>query len=146
MSQSDYLKYKKAGVRLPNLSEDNGTVLETGRYISFKNYNLETKVSNNKSTFNLLTPTSKQKIFGMETNSTNCPTFALCNATNARPNRKPNDEMQMACFPIMKAPGLSVPKLNKDIKKPHTNDARNPLVRLCKCKNKRCVCSVDCPC
>jgi hypothetical protein len=143
MSQSDYLKYKKTGTQLRNLSEDNGTVLEPGRYTAFKNYNLETTVFNTKPTFNLLTPTSKQTIFGMETNSTNCPAFALCNATNARPNRKPNDAMQMACFPIMKA---QVPKLNKDIKKPYTNNARNPLVRMCKCKSKQCVCSVDCPC
>ena len=144
MSQSDYLKFKRTGVQLRDLKKDNATVLEPARYTAFKDYNLETKIANAKPTFNLLAPSSKQVVFGMETNAINCPTFTLCNGTNARANRTPNDAGQMACFPIMKAPGRSVPKLYKDIKKPHTHNARSPLVRMCKCKTKRCECAVDC--
>jgi hypothetical protein len=144
MSQSDYLKMKRTGVQLRNLQKDNGTVLEPGRYTDFKDYNIETTVANTKSTFNLLRQTSKQIVFGMERDVSNCPTFALCNRTDLRPNRTPNDAMQMTCFPIMKAPGMTVPKLYKDSKKPHTNNGRPPLVRSCKCKTKRCECSVDC--
>ena len=90
-------------------------VLESSQYTNFKAFNLETTVTNTKQTNSNLMQENKQRIYDMDIkildeNSENClPEFILCNDTKNRPNRKPLKAFQSLCFPIMKAPGRSVP-------------------------------------
>ena len=81
----------------------------------------------------------KQVIFDMGVSVTNCPSFTVCTGTNNRPNRVPLDALQQTCFPIMKAPGRTVPQY---IKKPISNANKYRLV--CKCKNTSCTCMAIC--
>ena len=85
MSQSDYIKFKKTSNSLK--TQKFPPVFSSGRYSSFKTFNLENTIQNSKLTFNLLKPASKQIVFGMEKNVVNCPTFPLCTNTNLRTNR-----------------------------------------------------------
>ena len=136
MSQSDYLKYKKTK-RVLKEQTDLDPVLPPGEYTAYKTYNLETTITTTKSVFNQLTPTGKQVVFDMEQNISNCPTFTLCNNTNARANRRLLDASQSACFPVMKAPGRSVPVYTQ---KPSfsTYVLKNYKVR-CECNNTTCT-------
>ena len=137
MSQSDYLRYKKTS-RLLKDTADFDPVFAPSEYIAGKDFNLETTVQNTKQTNNQLTPPGAQKVFGMErTTGGNCPTFALCTGTNTRVNRRALDASQSACFPVMKAPGRSVPSVKL---KPTFNSyvKKNYRVR-CECKNTTCV-------
>jgi hypothetical protein len=87
MSQSDYIKYKRTSNELKY--NDYNAVFNTGDYIDLKQYSLENSITNNKLTFNQLTPTGSKRIFNMEKRTTNCPTFRICKSTNLRTNRTP---------------------------------------------------------
>ena len=110
MSQSDYSKFKKTATILKELPTALPPVLNSKEYTSFKQYNLETTIENTKPTYNKLKLANKTTIFGMELDVANCTEFKLCNDTNTRPNRKLLLSYQSQCFPVVKAPGLSVPK------------------------------------
>jgi hypothetical protein len=136
MSQSDYIKYKRTSRVLKEPAELD-PVLSPSEYMAYKDYNLENTVTNSKPTYNNLTPTGKQIVFGMERAITGCPTFALCNDTNARPNRRAIDAGQSTCFPVMKAPGRSVPIYNK--KPTFSTYVRKNYRVLCECKDTTCT-------
>jgi hypothetical protein len=147
MSQSDYIKYKKTGNILkissiePTANGELDPVLTPSNYVSFKNYTLENTIINTKSTYNLLTPSGEQIVFNMDRPSaSSCTQFILCNNTNTRPNRVPLQGYQTTCFPVMKAPGRTVPRYNK---KPVINKNTNYKI-TCSCKNVECVCTVNC--
>ena len=146
MSQSDYLQFKKTS-RLLQDQADFDPVFAPSVYIAGKDFNLETTILNTKQTNNRLKPTDKQLVFGMErTTGGNCPTFILCTGTNARANRRALDAGQTACFPVMKAPGRSVPPVKptttKDSQflKPNFSSyvRKNYRVR-CECNDTTCV-------
>ena len=135
MSQSDYIKYKKTIIIL-NKQADLNPILAPSDYLAYKDYNLETTVTNNKPIYHKLTPPGKQMVFDMEKTMTSCPTFILCNNTNKRENRRPLDAGQSACFPIMKAPGRSVPVYPQ---KPTFNTYVRQNYRVtCDCVNNSC--------
>ena len=87
MSQSDYLRRKRVSYILRNDAATDPSVLNSGKLLSYKQYQLENEiVSTNQPTHNIL-PAGKQDIFGMEKNVSGCPTFIVCGDTSARPNR-----------------------------------------------------------
>ena len=146
MSQSDYLKFKKTS-RLLKDQADYDPVFVPSEYMAGIDFNLETTVLNTKQTNNQLQPSDKQVVFGMErTTGGNCPTFTLCTGTNGRANRRLLDANQTACFPIMKAPGRSVPPVKpttaKDSQflKPNFSSyvRKNYRVR-CECNDTTCT-------
>lgn len=146
MSQSDYIKLKKTS-RLLKDQADYDPVFAPSEYMAGKDFNLETTIINTKQTNNKLNPPGKQVIFDMErTTGGNCPTFTLCTGTNTRINRRPLDASQMECFPVMKAPGRSVPHVKptsaKDSQflKPNFSSyvRKNYRVR-CECNDTTCV-------
>lgn len=146
MSQSDYIKFKKTS-RLLKDQADYDPVFAPSEYMAGEDFNLETTVSNTKQLNNMLRPSDKQLVFGMErTIGGNCPTFTLCTGTNGRANRRLLDAGQTECFPVMKAPGLSVPTVKpttaKDSQflKPNFSSyvRKNYRVR-CECNDTTCT-------
>lgn len=144
MSQSDYLNLKKKRRILENQSNNLNPVLESSQYTNFKAFNLETTVTNTKQTNSNLMQENKQRIYNMDItildeNSENClPEFKLCSDTKSRPNRKPLKAFQSSCFPIMKAPGRSVPTYynGSTLKKPEPRNCdclRKPHLKKCNC-------------
>jgi hypothetical protein len=101
MSQSDYIKYKKVTTVLAvdNNSTNNKLkpVLNSQEYSNYKEYVLENTVTNNKTVYRRIVPTTVQVVLDMEKNKSvvqnmgtslsNCPSFLLCNSTNLRKNR-----------------------------------------------------------
>lgn len=136
MSQSDYITYKKSSRMLRDPTKL-APVLSPSEYTSFKEYALETAIVNSKPTYNQLVPAGKQNVFGMERTTTNCPTFALCTDTNARPNRKQLDAGQSSCFPVMKAPGRTVPTYDK--KPTFSTYVRKNYRVKCECNDTTCT-------
>lgn len=134
MSYSDYLNYKKTIHVLKELDKMDST-LDSDIYTRFKSFNLQTTVVNNSMLFNKLKLDNKpQVIFGIETAVDGCPQFDLCDSSN-RVNRKPLDASQSTCFPVMKAPGRSVPKY---LKKP--KERCSGLLLRCACVSSYCSC------
>jgi hypothetical protein len=145
MSQSDYIRFKKTS-RLLKDPADFNPVFAPSEYISGKEYNLETTVPNTKQTNNQLTPTGSHNVFGMDIIAGCTPTFILCTGTNMRENRRALDASQSECFPVMKAPGRSVPPMRptllKDSQflKPNFNSYVKKNYRIrCEYKDKPCV-------
>ena len=138
MSQSDYIKFKKTGVKLREQTKHDAVYSSTD-YIAFVNYSLEKSITNQKPTYNRLVPSGKQNIFDMELKMSDCPNFKVCTETDDRPNRVPLTAYQSTCFPVMKAPGRTVPRY---IKKPMSNAHKYKM--NCKCKNVSCVCTAIC--
>lgn len=81
MSQSDYITYKKTGIKLKN--NNKSTILSSSDYSSFINYNIMNTSPNNKINYgNDLNPYGTKLIFDMKiNNSINCPNF-ICNTTS----------------------------------------------------------------
>lgn len=140
MSQSDYIKFKKTGVKLREQTKHDAVYSSTD-YIAFVNYSLEKTIINDKPTYNRLVPSGKQNIFDMElkVSAPPCQDFIVCHGTDDRPNRVPLIAYQSTCFPVMKAPGRTVPRY---IKKPMSNAYKYKMI--CKCKNVSCVCTAFC--
>lgn len=87
MSQSDYLRRKRVSYILRNDAASDPSVLDSGKLLSYKQYQLENEiVSTNQPNHNIL-PVGKQDILGMERNISECPTFIVCGDTSSRPNR-----------------------------------------------------------
>jgi len=89
MSQSDYLRYKKLSTELKKNHYDETPVFNTQDYTELKQYSLGNTLSNSKNCYNQLVPNGRKRIFDMEKKVSNCPTFIICNGTDARSNRVP---------------------------------------------------------
>ena len=90
MSQSDYLKYKKVSNQLKiDSSNDLPPVFLQSDYLNYKQFSLENSITNSKTTFNRITPSSYLSIMEMDKKVTYCPSFNLCVNTNKRTNRVP---------------------------------------------------------
>lgn len=126
MSQSDYIKYKKISNELKYLSKYPG-VLETGDYTRFLEYSSENANSNPKPSYNMLTQNTNKIIFGMEKNTTNCPsTFTICSNTQNRANRVLSKRSFLTKLP-------SRPLTSKQINSQNNySTSRN---NLCNCSN-----------
>ena len=134
MSYSDYLNFKKTTHILKELDQLEST-LDSDMYTNFKSFNLQTTVVNDNVMCNRLSHLNKpQIVFGIEQSVVNCPQFDLCDSSS-RVNRKPLEAFQSTCFPIMKAPGRSVPTY---LKKPKERCATKLL--RCKCVSSYCEC------
>ena len=86
MSQSDYLKHKKTA----HLLKENKLppILNSADYTAYTRFELTNTIINDEETnYGEIVPEGKKKIFGMEINVSNCPSFILCNSTDTRPNR-----------------------------------------------------------
>jgi hypothetical protein len=88
MSQSDYIRFKKTSTQLKNVAKLDA-VLGAQDYTGFKQYALETAVSNTKPGLNQLTGDGNKIVFNMEMGISLCPitNFTVCNNTNLRANR-----------------------------------------------------------
>jgi hypothetical protein len=127
MSQSDYIKYKKISYELKSLSKFPST-LETGDYTRFLEYSSENAYANPKPSYNLLTQNTNKIIFGMEKNTTNCPSsFTICKDTNSRVNRVLSTVSNPVKLPVR-------PLTRKQIEsQPNSSTSRN---NLCNCTYK----------
>jgi len=134
MSYGDYLNYKKTIHILKELDKMDST-LDSDIYTRFKSFNLQTTVVNDSVLLNKLKSSDKpQIVFDMEKSVIGCPQFELCDSSS-RVNRKPLDPSQSTCFPVMKAPGRTVPKY---LKKPKERCAS--LLLKCRCVSSYCSC------
>ena len=89
MSQSDLINYKKISNVLLEMKKLD-SVLSSQDYIMFKQYTLESKITNQKPVLNQLVLSGNSSIFGMEKNVSKCSSinnFTLCKKTNGRNNR-----------------------------------------------------------
>jgi len=89
MSQSDLINYKKISNVLLEMKKLD-SVLSSQDYIMFKQYTLESKITNPKPVLNQLVLSGNSSIFGMEKNVSKCSSinnFTLCKKTNGRNNR-----------------------------------------------------------
>ena len=91
MSQGDYIKRKQVaqtlradGLHTPNRFP---AVFTSQNLLKYQQYQIVNNDSNTKIDYNLITPAGKIIVFDIERNVANCPTFAVCRNTNARPNR-----------------------------------------------------------
>lgn len=128
MSYTDYLNFKKTTYMLKNLDELDSTI-DSNTYTRLKSFKT-TVINDNK----LIIVNKPQLVYDIEHSIIDCPKFDLCNS-NLSINRKPLSEIQSSCFPVMKAPGRSVPNF---LKKPKERCA---IVQLkCKCLDSYCFC------
>ena len=91
MSQSDYIRYKKNTNQLKEINKLY-PILASQDYTAFKQYTLESTITNTSPTLNRLALPDYKVIFDMERKISNCPIadFQMCNLTNQRLNRKLN--------------------------------------------------------
>ena len=136
MSQSDYIKYKKTINELNGLNQHElPSVLNSQTYTSFKTYSLETSSSNTKTPYQKLVPSNKKIIFDMELKTTNCPTFAMCRATNNRPNRVLNVGLLPTGLPTC------MKYINKSETEKTCTSISGYVKNSCVCSHKICKCS-----
>ena len=98
MSQSDYLKYKRVSTQLRIDAQP--TVIESRKYVNFKEYTLENTIVNTKPILNRVTPIGRQPIFGMDKAVSSCPTFNLCSRSYNRTNRVPLSTVYVGPTPL----------------------------------------------
>ncbi len=103
MSQSDYLKYKRVATQLRIDAQP--TVIESQKYVNFKEYTLENTIVNTKPILNRVTPKGRQPILGMDKAVSSCPTFynttdGLCSRSYNRPNRIPLSTVYVGPKPL----------------------------------------------
>ena len=90
MSQSDYIKYLRISNQLRlDASRNQPPVVDSSTYLDYKEYVLENTIVDNNISYNLLTPSGEQIVFGIERRPQNCPKIRQCINTNLRANRKP---------------------------------------------------------
>ena len=130
MSQSDYIKYKKTGVQLNNLSKF-CSVITPAQYVAFKGYTLGNTITNTKTVYRQLIPPGRQRVFGIDKVVTNCPQYILCRGTQARANRKRLISALIAPRPP-----------RKYVKDPINYKYHYKL--KCICKETKCVCKAIC--
>jgi len=94
MSQSDYLKYKRVSnqLRIDNQIDTGMTatnqppVFTSHNLLQYKQYTLNNTIMNTKKTLNKLTPSTSQRVYGMDKSVVGCPTFIACKDTQGRNN------------------------------------------------------------
>jgi hypothetical protein len=88
MSQSDYIRYKKLSNQLLHVKKWNA-VLDAQDYTNYKEYYLESNISNTKPTLNKLNIEGYTTVFGMNKDISNCPTYIynVCKNTHLNANR-----------------------------------------------------------
>ena len=135
MSQSDYIKHIKISTRLQlDASRNQLPVFDSSTYLDYKDYVLENTITNSKVVYNLLNPSGKQIVFGMERRVNNCPTTYECINTNKRLNRTPMSSIYYTQKP---QPLTWKQKKNASwLKKPCNCkiNSINTLKNICKCK------------
>ena len=91
MSQSDYLKYKRISTRLrvDNDTTKQPPIFQSNTLSQYQQYALANSITNTKPRYNLLVPSGRQMVFGMDKVVSGCPTFPVCTNTNLRTNRVP---------------------------------------------------------
>lgn len=135
MSQTDYINFKKT-TRLLNDISDLSSTVDSNQYTLFKSYNAQTTIANDSILYNRLLLPGTHTVFGVDKTKGCFAEFTMCVNTNNRDNRRPLNERQATCFPVMKAPGRTVPRYDK---KPP--ELRCPLTKLkCVCISGRCAC------
>lgn len=90
MSQSDYIAYKRVRrelIELRDTPKKLPAVLDTGKYISYKEYSLENTILSNSDRYDKMIPSNVPIVFGMVKPCASTPTFTLCRGTNLRGNR-----------------------------------------------------------
>lgn len=146
MSQSDYIKRKRTAANLKEQAKHDAIYKSTD-YTGFKEYGLEKNIIDTKVTYNRLRVPGYKTTFDIEKKVSDCPDFIVCTGTDERDNRRPLDAGQQSCFPVMKPPGIPMPRrLNITTKKPFPS--ANKYRMDCKCKNTECDCVAKCesPC
>ena len=86
MSQSDYLRRKRISNILYNDISDN-PIYNSKTLLDFKQYQLENEIVSLNINNQKMGSAESQRIFNMDRNVTNCPTFIVCTNTSLRPNR-----------------------------------------------------------
>jgi hypothetical protein len=157
MSQGDYIRFKRVSTELridPSLNNiskkmipyeyrtnqyNQPIVFNASDYEDYKDYNLETMITNTKPVLNRLTTSGKQNVWNMDKPVNNCPSFILCRNTNTRPNRT---------IPILNSPasGISQAYAIKYLQ-PYQNPVPPPL-NIKQQKNTRfqknaCNCAIN---
>jgi hypothetical protein len=101
MSQSDYIRYKKISNELLEVKKLNA-VLDSQSYIDFKQYYLESNITNTKPLLNQLTISGQSVIFDMSKKITNCPkrNFIMCNRTQTRQNKVLVTDHRTEAYPV----------------------------------------------
>jgi len=160
MSQGDYIKRKQISHKLVGDGSSNGTlkgngllnyntVLNAKDYTDFKKYSLEGTITSTTATLNNLEIPNKQRIFGMEMDVSECPSFVVCGTqytdseanaigTQSRSNRVLSGQ-DATCNPVMKAPGRSVPPIWDYTNKKIVSKLVYPAFKdkTCNCKRSR---------
>lgn len=89
MSQSDYIKHKKASAVLKEVSKLS-PVLSPNDYNEYVGYALDKQVSNTKINYSKLVQSGYKRKFSMDLpHTSSCPNFIICTDTNTRANRVP---------------------------------------------------------
>jgi len=90
MSQSDYLKHKKIATELKvDHQTHHPAVFDAKQYIEYRSYAVTKGITNTKTTYNKVVPSTVQVLFDVEEIVTDCPSFE-CTSTGGRPNRIPH--------------------------------------------------------
>ena len=135
MSQSDYIKYRKISTQLKlDASRNQLPVFDSSTYLDYKDYVLENTIVDTNITYNMLIPSGKQIVFGMERRVNNCPTTYECVNTNKRANRTP---LPHVYYTPKNAPLNWKQKKNAAWLKTPCNcclHSKNTLKNICKCK------------
>ena len=103
MSQSDYIRYKRVQTELRK-KEDFPNVLESGKYISYKEYSLENMIVSDNDRYDKLIDENVPIVFGMvKPCASNSPTFIPCTgdentARSYRRNVIPLDSEEQPVF------------------------------------------------
>jgi hypothetical protein len=131
MSQSDYIAYKRVRRELIELRDNPKkvpVVLDTGKYISYKEYSLENTILSNSDRYDKLIAPTVPIVFGMQKPCASTPTFTLCRGTNQRGNRPA--VAATGTYPYFRTPKIGT------ISKSKIMGWDNVLsTKLCKCAN-----------
>ena len=129
MSQSDYIRYKRVNNEMAEMSKfprKMPSILESGKYISYKEYSLENTIVNHTEEYDKLVKPNYPIVFGMvkkcivpEQN------MIMCRDTNQRPNR----------ILVTNTPMFTKPKVNDIPKQKRMNWNTILDNKMCKCVN-----------
>ena len=131
MSQSDYIAYKRVRrelIELRDTPKKVPAVLDTGKYISYKEYSLENTILSNSDRYDKMIPSNVPVVFGMVKPCASTPTFTLCRGTNQRGNRRA--VVESSAYPYFRTPKIgTISKSNR------LGWANVFSTNLCKCAN-----------
>lgn len=99
MSQSDYLKHKKIATLLKIDQVDFNPVLDSQQYIQFKQFQLNNTIISSNQQWSNIDYNTKQRIYSMDLDVSNCTPFIVCSNTDKRPHRVPMLDIYKKAFP-----------------------------------------------